>query len=333
MITRSKQRGGALPAYGSVTVGVKSNATVPKEAQELNQSSFFDYFSIKYLHSKWGHMLCAVPYWLVWKPQQSHLQIPETALSHCWLKSGARFIFQPVEISAANGDSHANAIIIDVQKQTAERFEPHGAQESMVFPHFLYSQLDVQLDAYFKSLGVTYHSATQVCPFVGPQYVEDFDKDVQGYCAAWSLWYVDMRMSYPDEDRTQLIEAMTRKAAQLAKSRQLATYLQRFLSQVYGFMYQEFPQYSKFFTRYKQLSRSPSREFNQFLEHMDSLTKSPTALFSLKRRATRRGASTTTPSFKDDEVLQGDVGDDQLEDLHLMMRHLSRVMYNLSKNQ
>lgn len=290
------------------TVGVKSKKNVPLSVGELNQSSFFDVFSVKYLHSKYQDRLCSVPYWLKWDADRKHLEIPIEALRKCWLSSGKPYVFQPVEIRSLEGNSHANAILIDVRNKTAERFEPHGSRARDMFPDFKYDSLDARLQTFFRTADVTYMSATEVCPYEGPQETEDDEKvGIDGYCAAWSLWFVDFRMAYPDVPVNDIVKNMVLKAREMSYKGSIREYLYRYLTQVYTYMFDEFPQYEDFFVNYDyymDMKRQPA-EFKRFLEHMNSLTKSPVDIlytdYNTKRRGRARsvtGKAMTIPRTK-----------------------------------
>lgn len=261
--------GGALP-LSNVTVGVKSNKDIPHKVGKLHESSFFDAASLAYLNNKYKDKVCTNMFWLKWNADRKALDIPRDSLRRCIL-SGKRFVFQPVELRSSVGGSHANVIIIDIAKKTAERFEPQGHRAETGFADFRYSSLDARLRAYFN-FGITYLSANEICPYMGPQSVED-STGVSGYCAAWSLWYADMRLANENIEARPLIEGMVAKALALSRSGQLKEYLRRYLSQAYGYMYKTFPQYSDFFTNYDKYveMRNPPPGFEQFLRQMNYL--------------------------------------------------------------
>jgi len=261
--------GGALP-IDSLTVGVKSDKNVPRKVGALHESSFFDMASLSYLNNKFSDKICSNMFWIKWDADKKLLDLPRSSMRKC-MTSGKRYIFQPVELRSSRGGSHANVIIFDLEKKTAERFEPQGHRAERAFTDFKYASLDARLRAYFN-FGITYLSANEICPYMGPQSVEDTD-NISGYCAAWSLWYADMRLSNENIEPKPLIEAMVAKALALSRSGQLKEYLRRYLSQAYGYMYKMFPQYSEFFTNYDTYARMarPPAGFKQFLDQMDHL--------------------------------------------------------------
>lgn len=114
--------------------------------------------------------------------------------------------------SSAGRKAHANMIIYDTRKGTAERFEPHGTESPIYFP----PALDERLERDFKAHGITYLEPSKTCPNVGklgPQTREGIENDLKragdpgGFCAAWSLWYADLRMTNPDLSPDETITA------------------------------------------------------------------------------------------------------------------------------
>jgi len=108
-----------------------------------------------------------------------------------------RFIIIYLGIKGDRG--HANMLIIDKVNKTIERFEPHGSK--------VYNSLDITIEYYFLYEGIIdkYIPPKSYCT-AGPQAFQcksllemsDRDKRVGGYCLAWTLWYTDIRLSYPD---------------------------------------------------------------------------------------------------------------------------------------
>jgi len=49
------------------------------------------------------------------------------------------------------------------------------------------------------------------CPFLGPQCLEECDiEGSSAFCGMWSIWFTDLKLSYPDIDSYELLyEAMT----------------------------------------------------------------------------------------------------------------------------
>lgn len=109
------------------------------------------------------------------------------------------------------GLNHANALIIDRILGTAELFEPHGDMNRGG-----YSQRDLEdvyyiLEDYFNDQEYEFYYPEEVCPRIGPQKLETQDlkmKNEIGYCEAWSLWYIEMRLKYADIPRHILLPSI-----------------------------------------------------------------------------------------------------------------------------
>eukprot|EP00873_Tetraselmis_striata_P043720 jgi/Tetstr1/463984/TSEL_008789.t1 len=124
--------------------------------------------------------------------------------------------WQGVEASYSKGwISHVNAVIYDLEKQELEIFEPHGANKITDFEDLMRKEMYKAIHTVFKRhLPVKkFHSPMDFCP--GPQsadasmpsYVNAFmiKNKPKGYCAAWSLYYLDLRLSNPDVPRKELM--------------------------------------------------------------------------------------------------------------------------------
>ena len=127
-----------------------------------------------------------------------------------------RFIILPLTVvppSCDGGDSHANILIFDTKKKTIERFETYGG---MILPD---DRIFIDLDKKFekqitKHIKYKYLRPKDICPKIGFQLLEERSIDYGmastrkgdpgGFCAAWSFWYADLRMTYPDIEQKKL---------------------------------------------------------------------------------------------------------------------------------
>lgn len=124
------------------------------------------------------------------------------------------FVIIPIGIELENG-GHANYIIYDIRHNTVERFEPHGNSFPMGF-NYKPELLDESLELYFKNIdqNIKYIKPKDYMPKIGFQIMDIMDKgnkkigDPGGFCALWSLWYVDMRLLYKDIDRNTLVNEL-----------------------------------------------------------------------------------------------------------------------------
>lgn len=115
-------------------------------------------------------------------------------------------IIMYVAIIESNGSRHANALIYDCDSNELERFDPFGSGT--------YENLDDKLNKYFSALisNVKYISPKDYMTPIGLQKIDvsetqnEYVGDPNGYCVAWSNWYIDMRASYPELNRIKLIK-------------------------------------------------------------------------------------------------------------------------------
>ena len=131
-------------------------------------------------------------------------------------KCSKRFIIFPIHLRPCeSGSSHLGAMIYDQELGTVERFEPNGLIFYATFPvDYHTAELDASLKSLFTSINpkLTYLSPQQVCPYIGPQFVESVESSMGprevGFCAVWSFAYMDMRLTNPDTPPDVLISSM-----------------------------------------------------------------------------------------------------------------------------
>lgn len=135
------------------------------------------------------------------------------------VKSNSRFIIIPLGIELKSG-SHSNYLIYDKTKNEIERFEPHGGTTPIGF-NYNSQLLDEILSKYFSLLNkdIKYIKPEEYIPKIGFQIMESYETnkkrigDPGGFCALWSIWYVDQRLTYYDMDRKELIKQLFKKIA------------------------------------------------------------------------------------------------------------------------
>ena len=162
--------------------------------------------------------------WAVGKDGSGVLQVPEQMIETfqlCTKNSKVRFIIAALDLRSTEvWIGHANFLIYDKADNTIERFEPYGAAGESVWEGYvdfrteeLDRQLKIELIDKLK-LAAHYLPPLEFCPRIGPQLTESvgysFDaEDPGGFCAAWSLWYTDLRMSNPHMSRGKILKEAT----------------------------------------------------------------------------------------------------------------------------
>jgi hypothetical protein len=132
----------------------------------------------------------------------------------------ARFIIIPLVLKAnveRNRNPHAthqNMIIFDKQTKELERFDPWGYSANHYKPEKLNEKLLLFFNKHIKAK--TLVVAESFCPRRGPQIWEGLGSirrgDPGGFCVMWSLWWLSLRLKYPNIDRKVLMEKAKLKA-------------------------------------------------------------------------------------------------------------------------
>ena len=76
--------------------------------------------------------------------------------------------------------------------------------------------MDKLLEQKFKNIdeNIKYISPAEFLPKIGFQLFDAIENkkrkigDPEGYCALWSIWYTDMRLTYKDYDRKKLVKLL-----------------------------------------------------------------------------------------------------------------------------
>lgn len=153
-----------------------------------------------------------------------------------WRKCKKRFIIVPLVLSEQfpckeksknkeNPMAHANFIIYDSKKKEVERFEPYGTKV-LFYEFFEQDKIDSKLRKWFSNnLGIKkYYSPIKTCPrggFQDLQSIEQLERtgDPGGFCMIWSLWYVHLRLKFPNMKRETLVNNAITKLDNSAYSR------------------------------------------------------------------------------------------------------------------
>lgn len=147
---------------------------------------------------------------------------------------------------------HFNMLIINFKTKMMEHFEPNGSGDTQIFQGVYQVLHDLAIDPYYFGLN-GYYPPSQVCPIgiieklnedntstinpykyqitqqaspdivVGLQSFESIAEhkkgDPGGFCSAWSLFYADFRLTYPDLTQEQstniLLKEFNRKGSTL----------------------------------------------------------------------------------------------------------------------
>lgn len=143
------------------------------------------------------------------------------SIDKCRLKNTARFIFFTLVLKFKTKQlTHANMAVIDLKKETLERFEPHGT--TFYFNKDSIKQNDlvnkIMLKQVLPDLGLnnfTYIPPQKISPFIGVQAKAD---SYCGMCVTISMMYLHLRILNPDIEQPKLVKFMLNRSKDKLKS-------------------------------------------------------------------------------------------------------------------
>lgn len=119
------------------------------------------------------------------------------------IKEGKKMIVIPLSIDLDNA-GHQNILIYDIEKNTLERFEPHGSKVNFREP-FDTDKFDKEINKTFSFLNAKYIRPTDFLDedsFQSLRFDNEFD---EGYCVLWCIFYTEMRLVFPDISPKELV--------------------------------------------------------------------------------------------------------------------------------
>ena len=193
--------------FGIVYLINKYNNLCSSIEQKYKKTIYYDQFCISYINrtNDKNNYSLTLP-----------MNITSKQFSDRVYNCDKRFIIVPLEINFFNnGAFHLNIIIIDNLKKTIERFEPSKKNVERNWGTTIFNKLDKMLQKllpkykYFEPTTALYEYMFQDIEElhikVGIKTPRQ-ENDAEGYCAAWCIWYSEMRLKYHNLDRQDLID-------------------------------------------------------------------------------------------------------------------------------
>lgn len=125
-----------------------------------------------------------------------------------------KFILLKLTILSDKNFNHANMLIYDIENKYVERFDPYGKVN-----FYESKQIDELLRSFFKDYfpDIKYVSPAELTNGISFQIFSDernnnnyVENDPTGFCVAWCLWYVEMRMKNNKIEPKSLIKRTIR---------------------------------------------------------------------------------------------------------------------------
>ena len=138
-------------------------------------------------------------------------------------KCKSRFIFFLLLIRRSKSLRHANMLLYDFEKKELEVFEPNGKSVP---------KIDRIIKKTFKPIlrFKTFYPSASFCE-IGPQRKTRklITNDMPiGFCFYWSVFYADLRLSFPDITRRKIINHIFKNAAEISDSDDWGSYIRSY---------------------------------------------------------------------------------------------------------
>lgn len=151
---------------------------------------------------------------ITWKNNNLIINKVFTDLLGKLLKKSKRFIIIPLGIEL-DENAHSNYLLYDKETNEIERFEPYGCATLKDF-NYNSKLLDEKLEKYFGLVinNIKYINPEKFMSSICFQHLDAMETNMRkygdpgGFCAVWSIWYVDMRTTYHEISRSELINKL-----------------------------------------------------------------------------------------------------------------------------
>lgn len=123
--------------------------------------------------------------------------------------------------------AHMNLLLFDTKQKVVERFDPLGDYNG-----YEADVLDKKLKGIFRLHNYEYLRPTNACPLQHIQ-IQQFpgNSTDTGYCAAWSMFYLDLRLSNPNIEANRLKYLARTK---LVETTQMTDYIRAYAMYIYN---------------------------------------------------------------------------------------------------
>lgn len=131
-------------------------------------------------------------------------------------KSKKRFYMIKITLLVSSQYTHANILLIDSENFTVRRFEPYGISDvnDEIFLDRLLGEL---ISKIFKKKIKYYRPGDYLSGLRFQSISNDGDTTVKkmgdpgGYCLAWCLWYIELKLNNPDVEEEELLKLASEK--------------------------------------------------------------------------------------------------------------------------
>ena len=138
-----------------------------------------------------------------------------------YIKCDKRFNIIPVYLKDSQYHGHMNTLFVDNHLKIIELFDPWGSEKQPVYSSDAYKAI-LKKTALEIFQGYKFVDMDITCPSISFQSMKTdkklmnkmkkiLNKKSIGFCVAWNIFYIDMRLKYPNYKPKKLQEAIKQK--------------------------------------------------------------------------------------------------------------------------
>ena len=168
--------------------------------QTINYSVYYNIISsIYYITLK--YLTPILPSNILWRSKNLYYINPD--LFNVIKKTKKRFILLTISLIVGKDYTHANCIIIDNHNNDIRRFEPYGINnmnDEYELDNYILENCEKTFKKRFKYYKPEDYIGTIKFQSISNDTNNDYRKigDPMGYCLAWCLWYIELKLNNPD---------------------------------------------------------------------------------------------------------------------------------------
>ncbi len=172
-----------------------------------------------------SYLYPTTPWLILWKDRNLHYIHKDlfSIVSKLSKDNKIRFIMIKISLIVSIQFTHANMIMIDLKDNSVRRFEPYGinaVNDEEYLDNYLKENISEALNKKVKYYRPNDYLEITKFQSVSNDNVNEYRKsgDPMGYCLAWCLWYVELKVNNPDIPEIDLINTASKKILKYYKT-------------------------------------------------------------------------------------------------------------------
>lgn len=184
------------------------------------------YYKIIYEYIKNGtvYLYSMIPSVILWRNKNLYYIHPRiNSILTDLFKTNKRFYMIKITLIISSQFTHANILLIDIENLSVRRFEPYGISD--VNDEIFLDRLLGELISKILKKKIKYYRPGDYLSGLRFQSISnDGDSSLKkngdpgGYCLAWCLWYIELKLNNPDIEEEKLLKIASNKIIKRYKS-------------------------------------------------------------------------------------------------------------------